>query len=444
MIPAREEAKRLLDLALRATRADGCTVLLSGHDGGHVRFARGEPTTAGVTLGFRLTVRCSFGSRSGVFTTSQLGPDSIESAVRSAEALGRFAPEDPEFLPPPGPQTYLPVEGWSSSTAECDPARRAGLVRAFLEGVGGRGVAAGLCDTAAHFSAIASSSGLFGWHRGTNASLAGTARTEDGAGSGWAGAVATTLEPLDARALGSIAAEKAAASRSPQSLPPGRYTVVLEPAAVADLLPFLPPVLDARRTDEGRTPFSRQGGAGAPGDRVMAAGVTLRSDPAAASAPSIPFDAEGSAYGKTVWVEAGVLKDLWTSRYWARKTGAAHLPAPASFLMGGGPDSIESMVQKTSRGLLVTRFWYIRLVDPQTLLLTGLTRDGLFLIEKGRITGSVRNFRFNESPLAVLAKADMIGRARRFGAGSDRGGLVIEAPPVRSHEFNFTSTSEAV
>lgn len=445
MIGEREEARKVLDLCLKASRADSCVAALSGHQGGHLRFALGEPSTAGETSGVRLSVRCSFGRRTGAYTTNQTDPGSIEAAVRSAEALARLAPEDPEFLPPPGPQRYLTPEAWAPSTAEADAERRAALVAGFVGPSRAREfTAAGLCEAGSFFTTVATSAGLFAWHRGTSASLSGTVRTPDGRGSGWASAVSTRIEEVEPAALGAIATKKAADSAASSSLPPGRYTVVLEPAAVADLLAFVIPVLDARRTAEGRGPFSRPDGGSATGEKVAAEGVTLQSDPSAAPAPSTPFDAEGFPATRTTWVEDGILRALSTTRYWAAKSGLPHRPAPTNFLMRGGPASLEAMIKATDRGLLVTRFWYIRLVNPQSLLLTGLTRDGLFLIEKGSVAGAVRNFRFNESPLGLLSRADMLGATRRFGAGTDRGGVVMEAPALRSHDFNFTSSSDAV
>jgi predicted Zn-dependent protease len=148
--------------------------------------------------------------------------------------------------------------------------------------------------------------------------------------------------------------------------------------------------------------------------------------------------------GRTVWIEDGVLKYLASTRYWAVKSGVPHQASPTNLLMRGGAAKLDAMIRATDRGLLVTRLWYLRVVDPRTLLLTGLTRDGLFLIDKGHVTGAVRNLRFNESPLGVLSRADMIGEARRFGAATDRGDVVLEAPAIRSHEFTFTSVSDAV
>ncbi len=417
---------------------------LAGGAGGHVRFALGEPTTAGVSSGARLTVLSIAGRRAGEYTTNQLDAASIEAAVRSSEALARLAPEDPELVPPLGPQAYLPVEAWAEPTAAASPSLRADLVAAFTrEARSRRLTAAGLCESSAAFTALAGAAGLWAYHRETRAGLTGTIRTPAGDGSGWAGATSVRIEDLDAQQLGRVAASKAERSVGAKPLPPGRYTVILDPAAVADLLAFLLSFMDARRTAEGRTPFSRPGGASALGEKIAAGVVTLRSDPAAAAAPSAPFDAEGSPVGRVTWMEGGLLRTLSTTRYWAGRTGATHVPPPTNFLMTGGTTATESMIRATTRGLLVTRFWYIRVVDPQTLLLTGLTRDGLFLIEKGEVVSAARNLRFNESPLQVLARVDMLGPAMRVRAAGG-GAVLMEVPAVRSHEFNFTSVSDAI
>jgi predicted Zn-dependent protease len=445
VIPGSDEARATLDLCLRSSRADACVAAFSGREGGHVRFALGEPSTAGDLFDLQLSVRCSFGRRSAVFTTHQIDPDAIVSAVRSAEALARLSPEDPEALPPPGPQVYGSVDAWSAATAEAGASRRAGLVSGFASPGRSMGLtAAGICSSGARFLAVASSAGLHAWHRATHASLTGTMRTGAGSGSGWAGAFSTRIEAIDAASLAAIASRKAVDSASPAPIPPGRYTVILEPAAVADLLPFVVPALDARRVAEGRSPFSRPGGGDARGERIAAPGVTLVSDPAEPSAPSAPFDAEGSPLGKMDWIADGVLSSLSTTRSWAAKTGLPHRPAPTNLVLRGGASSLEEMIRATDRGLLVTRFGYARLVDPQSLFLTGFTRDGLFLIDRGRLVGSVRNLRFNESLPGILARADMIGPARAFGEGADPGSPVILAPALRSRDFSFTSASEAV
>lgn len=199
--------------------------------------------------------------------------------------------------------------------------------------------------------------------------------------------------------------------------------------------------LAARPADEGRSPFSRAGGGTKVSEKIFADGVTLRSDPAEPLAPTTPFADDGLPLRPTTWAENGVLKKLWRSRYWAARTNAEPDGRPRGLHLGAGSSTADELVAGVKRGLLVTRFWYIRMVDPQQLLLTGLTRDGLFLIEDGKVVAPVRNFRFNESPIALLRNTDGLGRVR-----AQRGSLHerLLVPAIRAHDFNFASGSDAI
>jgi predicted Zn-dependent protease len=224
------------------------------------------------------------------------------------------------------------------------------------------------------------------------------------------------------------------------------YTVVLEPGAVADLVPQLAGAFNARNADEGRSAFSRRGGGNLVGEKVADERVTLYSDPADADLLAQPFDAEGYPLARRVWIENGILRNLVYTRFWAQKQGAEATGTgtgfgggglPGGLKMVGGTKTTDELIAGTQRGILVTHFFYIRSLDPRTVLLTGLTRDGTFLIENGKITRSLKNFRWNESPLFLLRKIDEIGRAERTAAGE-------VMPSIRARDFNFTSLSDAV
>jgi predicted Zn-dependent protease len=299
---------------------------------------------------------------------------------------------------------------------------------------------AGFLDAGARVRAVATSRGLFAYHRTTDADLSVTVRTPDGTGSGWAHGGARDWAAIAPAALGRVAAEKAVASRNPQEIEPGLYTAVLEPQAVNDLVPLLNNVLNARTADEGRSPFSRPGGGTRIGEKVADERVTLYSDPADAGLLGAPFDDEGLPVSRVVWIENGVLRNLGYSRYWAQRQGAR--PTGAGNLLGGlslsgGTKTTEELIAGCRRGILVTRFWYIRALDPRTVLQTGLTRDGTFLVENGTITRSLKNFRWNESPLLMLNRLEDIGRAQPVAAGR-------MMPALRVARFNFTSLSDAV
>jgi predicted Zn-dependent protease len=272
-----------------------------------------------------------------------------------------------------------------------------------------------------------------------------TARTPDGTGSGYATAGSRDWSDINAGNLGRRAAQKALASRNPQAIEPGMYTVVLEPQAVSDVLPLLAGSFNARSTDEGRSAFSKPGGTKL-GEKIADERVTIYSDPADPDLLMRPFDNEGLPLRRITWIENGVLKNLSYTRFWADKKGVQPTGGggggfggglPGGLKMVGGTKSVDELVAGTQRGILVTRFWYIRFLDQRTVMVTGLTRDGTFLIENGKITRPLKNFRWNESPLFMLNKIEEIGRAERVEAGR-------VMPALRVKDWNFTSLSDAV
>jgi predicted Zn-dependent protease len=243
------------------------------------------------------------------------------------------------------------------------------------------------------------------------------------------------------------AIEKARASRNPVAIEPGRYTVIMESQACADLCRLLGGgfgggPLSARSADEGRSPFTREGGGNKVGERILDPRVTIVSDPQDPDIRGVPFDNEGFPVARQVWIENGVLKQLAYTRFWAQKQGKQPTGGAGTFKMMGGPTSREEMIRTTPRGVQVTRLWYLRQVDPRTVLYTGLTRDGTFLIENGQITRSLKNFRFNESPLFILNNLEQIGPVERVAGSEGGGGDVL--PTIKVRDFNFTSLSDAV
>ena len=243
-------------------------------------------------------------------------------------------------------------------------------------------MSAGFVETSGQMLAVATSKGLFGYDKFSAADYNLTARTPDGTGSGWASRSYSELRLLDPPKLAAAAIDKAARSKNPVAIEPGKYTVVLEPAALADLLVSLAFAADARQADEGRSFFSKKGGGTRVGEQIVGEKVRLYSDPTYATAPVVPFDGQGLPLKKIVWVDGGVLKNLSYSRYWAQKQEKEATAQPGNLIMDGGNATMDDLIKGVERGILVTRFWYIRSLDPQTLLVTGLTRDGLFLIEK--------------------------------------------------------------
>lgn len=443
-ILTREQAQAIVEKAVKLSKADAVDVQVNTYTAGNIRFADNQVSTAGSTTDAQLGIQSAFGPKHAVVTTNDLSDAAIERAVRESERLARLSPDDPEAMPQLGAQQYRPVNSYFESTASltADDRARAALTALDIARKSGDLKAAGYLVATAGALAIGNSTGMFAYHRSTNANYSLTVRTSDGTGSGWAAADHADWTQLDARRVAERASEKARLSRNPVALEPGRYTVILEPQAVGDLVQLISNYADARSADEGRSPFVKQGGGNKVGEKIVDERVTLFSDPADAQLLGRPWDFEGMPLGRQSWVENGVLKQLIYSRFWARKQGKTPTGGPSTFKMAGGTQSIEELIAGTTRGILVTRLWYLREVDPRTILYTGLTRDGTFLVENGKITKSLRNFRFNESPLFVLNNIEGIGRAERL-AGTEQGGDVV-MPALKVRDFNFTSLSEAV
>jgi predicted Zn-dependent protease len=364
-------------------------------------------------------------------------------------------------MPELGAQTYAPVNGYFDRTAELTPEARALAAKATItvaEQTGraaGNVFVAGFLTANANANAVATSRGLFAYHRNSDADLSATVRTPDGTGSGWASAGARDWSAIDPAALGRIGAQKAVASRNPKAIEPGLYTVVLEPHAVAEIMPQLVGTFNARTNDEGRGTFSKQGGGTKLGEKIADERVTINSDPTDPDVLAQPFAADGMPLKRIVYVEKGILKNFSYDRYWAQKQGKVATSGGGGGRGGGGgggggfgggggglkfaggTKTTEQLIAGCERGILVTHFFYIRSLDQRTVLLTGLTRDGTFLIEKGKITQALKNFRWNESPLFLLSKIDEIGRAVRTAAGQ-------VMPAIRARDFNFSSLSDAV
>jgi predicted Zn-dependent protease len=454
----RDQARALADRILAFSKADECELTLRLSRDGHTRFAANDITTAGSSQTVNVSVTSRQDGKSGSSTTDSLDDASLQAAVARSEALMAAARPDPERVEPLGPQKYPEIDGFDEATADAGPIRRRDGVKAALDRARGRSLdASGFFETGARWIAIANKKGNFGFHRSTGAEYSATMRTADGTGSGYATFGSPRIADIDAAELAERAARKAETSSKPRDLPPGKYTVILEPEAVADLLGMLGFSLNARTADEGRSFLSKPGGGNRVGEKLFADGVTLRSDPFDPRNPGNPwaggfgrgggggglgFGGFGGGGGgglparKTTWIENGVVKALSVDRYWAGKTKVEPLPFSGSLVMDGSEKSVNDLIAGTERALLVTRFWYIRVVNPTNAVVTGLTRDGVWLVENGKISYPVNNFRFNDGPVNLLKNLE--ATSRPVAAGS----MIV--PAIRARDFLFTSRSDAV
>jgi predicted Zn-dependent protease len=443
VILTESEAKALLKKVLSYSKADECEVNISGDIRGNIRYARNEVSTSGALTNQNLSVQSAFGKKVGVATVDEFDDASLEKVVRRSEELARLAPENPEYMSVLEPQQYIQSNGYFESTASVNPDKRAEAVyKSLVLSRDQKLVAAGFLEDQKGYSAMMNSKGLFAYYKDTSVNFSLTVRTEDGTGSGYVAKGYSDFNKLDTAAATKIAIQKSIGSKGAKALEPGKYTVILEPTAAAVLLESIYFALDARSADEGRSFFSKQGGKTKLGEKIVDERVTIFSDPAYPELPASPWAGDGQAVDKRMWIENGVVKSLAYSRFWAKEKGVKPIPFPNNVIMTGGTASLEEMIKSTKRGILVTKLWYIRPVDPQTLLQTGLTRDGTFYIEDGKIKYPIKNFRFNESPIIMLNNLEMLGKTERVVSTESNRNYMV--PPMKIREFTFSSLSDAV
>jgi predicted Zn-dependent protease len=289
-------------------------------------------------------------------------------------------------------------------------------------------------------TAAATANGNRRYFQSSEAGFSLTARSEDGTGSGYFSGDHFDLARLDSKQIADQAVGKAVRSRLPKPIEPGVYPVILEPQAVSDLIGFLTNSFDARTADEGRSAFSAKEGNTRLGEAMFNERINLYSDPMHRDLPAVPSTEEGIPASRLSIIKGGVLENLEYSRFWAQERKREPTPGPVNYVMESSQPatSIDDMIKGMDRGLLISRFWYVRLVDPRTIALTGLTRDGLWWIEKGQIRYPVRNLRFNQSVLAMLApwNVEAIGASQRLSP--------LMVPALKLASFAFTSISDAI
>jgi predicted Zn-dependent protease len=443
MQSSRDQTEELARKVLALSRAEGCTVLLNGHDQRNIRVASRGGATNGASSGVTLAVTSQFGKRQGQATANAVDEAALRDVVARSEDAARAAPDNPEVMPPLGAQDYPASAAHFAATADLGADGLADLIAPSLELAGKSGVdVAAFIQTWRSWRAFATSAGAFGHDRATSVNLTVTTRNRRGTWSGWAGTDQNDVTRIDAAAVARAAVDKALAEPDPVALDPGKYVVLLEPPVVGQMVETLMHHFDARQADEGRSVLARRGGGTKLGERLLDPRVTIASDPADALAPGMAMSRDGLANAPVAWIENGVVKNLMRGRFWAQKTGLAAIPQPGFYAMRGGDDAVADMIREVRRGVLVTRLWYVRMVDPRSLLITGLTRDGTFLIENGAVTRPVVNFRFNESPIAVLGNILAMGRSVRARPAESWSAMSV--PPLLVKDFTFSSISRAV
>jgi PmbA protein len=417
--------------------------LFGAHCGALTRFANNTIHQNVAEQDRWLSVRVALDQKTARATTNRFHPDSIRATVEQALALARSAAPNSDLLPLAEPTAVPEINRFDANTAAATPQHRGRAVAEAIRVVEAAGqTAAGIYSTGQSIEAIFNSRGVAAWHAETMAQFSITAMAGDS--SGWAKASAVSHQAFDTVALARSASEKARLSRDPQEIAPGRYTVILEPAAVLDLVGQMFGDFSATSVNDSRSFLTDRLGSKLFGDNIH-----IWDDVAHPLQAGVTFDGEGVARRKLTLVDAGVPRDLAYARSSAHRAGVeptGHgfpLPnevgeAPLNIVIAGGSTSVDQMIASTDRGILVTRLWYIREVEPYDKIMTGMTRDGTFLIENGRVTRGLRNFRFNQGIIELLNNVEALSPAVR-ASGEETFDMVVPAMKLRN--FNFTEVT---
>jgi PmbA protein len=445
-ILSQKDCQELFGAVQQAAKALGVSdveALFGAHFGALTRFANNTIHQNVAEQDRWLSVRVALDHRTARATTNRFDADSIRRAVEQALALARSAAPNPDLLLLNEPSVISETKRFDAATAAATPEHRGQAVAEAIRIVESAGqTAAGIYSTGQSIEALFNSRGVAAWHAETMAQFSITAMAADS--SGWAKASAVSHQSFDPLALARSAAEKARLSHDPQEIAPGRYTVILEPAAVLDLVGQMFGDFSATAVADSRSFLTDRLGKKLFGDNIQ-----ISDDVAHPLQAGVPFDGEGVPRRKLTMVEGGVPRELAYARSSARKAGAeapGHgfpLPnevgeAPLNIVIAGGSTSLNEMIASTDRGVLVTRFWYIREVDPYEKIMTGMTRDGTFLIEDGRVSRGLRNFRFNQGLIELLNNVEALSPSVR-ASGEEAFDMVVPAMKVRG--FNFTEVT---
>ena len=451
--------QQTLERVLELSKADECIALGWRTSTANVRWALNTTTTNGVTESSLLFIISVIDGRVGTIGRSYFPDDELESLVRASEAACAGKPPAEDHMPLlPGdgspPDWLAPDEPTSIAVfSKLAPDLAGAFSRAGAAGV----LLFGFAEHVRSTVYLASSSGLRRRYSGSEGKFQINAKTPDFKTSAWAGQVTTTFTDIDVGAYERRLMQRLAWSKTQIPMPAGHYEVLLEPSAVADMLIEAYWNASARDADEGRSAFSKPGGGNRTGEKVAAEGISVYSDPREPGFEVAPFAVavESSSFssvfdngldaGRIDWIRSGVLDGLITTRHWAAKTGTAPKPFVDNLILPAEGPQLDEMIASTEQALLVTCLWYIRMVDPQTMLLTGLTRDGVFLVEDGEVKGAVNNFRFNMSPLDMLAQTTEIGRSQSTLAREFADYFTFaRTPPLRVADFHMSSVSQSV
>ncbi len=449
MLLTERDARALTAKILSLVKADDATASVNSDKHSHLRFANNNVLTSGSRLTRGANVTLWIGGRRGSASTNDTDDASLRMMVEQATKIAGTSPVDREYVPTLGKQAYKPTNRYVEATANLSlPARAKGIGAIIADCEKSKVIGAGFHQARAQANGTSTKNGNFEFERLTSVSLSVTARMPDGSASGYFLRSHYDIAKLDVQRIAREAIRKAVEGVNARTIDPGVYTVILEPQAVADLLGNLANTFNARNAEEGRSVYSAPGGKTRVGERVFDERINIFSDPWHPDLQGSQASQGGIPAEKIYLVRNGLLENLVYNRSWAKQKGKEPTAGPVNTIIASSsaPASIDEMIRSTKRGILVSRFWYIRSTDARTASSTGLTRDGVWLIEDGKISYPVKNFRFNQSMTQMLApgNVEMIGVPERVGGSEGGGGGGAVMPALKIKAFNFTSQSEAV
>jgi predicted Zn-dependent protease len=444
-----KQCKKVIDLALEHARGkvDGIEVTVSASDVSTSRFANNEMTQNQSPYTVTTSVRVLTGGRQARVSAEDITPAGIRRLVDNTVTAASFLEKDPELLPLVKPRdvaTVNPINRYDFKTAKISPAQRAKAVKEIIDVAKANKLdASGVYATGTNVHALGNSEGLFQFQQETEVECSITMTGANS--SGWSKSNQTKATLVNPKRLAEVAAAKAIASANPQAVPAGHYTVILEPAAVLDLLGFLWYDFAGTSHTDKLSCFL-----GKVGKKMLGDNITITDDCAHALQSGAHFDGEGLPRQTVTLVDRGVIKNLVHGR---KSSAAFNLPPtghgvtepssmgeyPVNLVVAGGDTTVDEMIRTTEKGILLTRVWYVREVDPTTKIVTGMTRDGTFLVEGGKITAGTLNFRFNVSLIDMLNKVLALGPSERT-AGEETFPAVV--PAMKVADFNFASTTK--
>lgn len=443
-LSSKESFERIAGVLLGASTADHTLVSFSDGRSSTLRFANNQVAQHVSVDDRSVSVQVAFDQKVGRASTNRLDAASLQQMVRQAEAIARLAPPDPEYLPPLEPQQYPDIATYYRETAQVSPEELARRTKPVIAKCEARDLyGAGIMTASAEAVGVAASSGLFAYEKRSEArfSLTATSRTDTGHSeadsSGWTFNAHRDIDKLDIARRADVAVHKALTSKNPREVEPGYHTVILEPAAVAGVFGPVIWSLFAKSYHKGTSPLT-----GKLNSQVLDSRLTVTSDPTHPDLLGNRFGRDGMAAAPTTWFDGGVLKNLYYDRFTAQEHGVKPTPpGGGQILRFDGPQvaNLDELIAGTQRGILITNFWYIRYVNPTDLTLTGMTRDGTFLIENGKITTGVKNFRFHESPLRAFAAVEA-ATAPTECITIERGKMLL--PALRLPKFHLSSVTK--